>query len=101
MLDVLRCRADPKGLALSAHVDPALARGRVRPVDRVRQWSVNLPGSAVEFTDAGSVTLTVTPEPAAGDEADRVRFAVTDAAVGIPPDPALAGVTARRSTCGR
>ncbi len=92
-LAVLRARAEQKGLALSATVDPALARRRVGPADRVRQVLVNLLGNGVKFTAAGSVTLTVTaadgfidgPTGGSADQ-DCVRFAVTDTGCGIPPE---------------
>jgi PAS domain S-box-containing protein len=80
-LDVLWSRAGGKGLALVCQLDPAVDRRRVGPVDRVRQVLVNLLGNAVKFTDIGSVTLAVTAEAE-----DRVRFAVTDTGIGIPPD---------------
>ena len=87
---VLSGPANAKGLALACHVDPAVARRRVGPADRVRQVLVNLIGNAVKFTDAGSVTLAVTADDGGTDGSsggpDGVRFAVTDTGVGIPPD---------------
>ncbi len=78
---VLWARAGGKGLAVACEVDPALARRRVGPADRVRQVLVNLLGNAVKFTDVGSVTLAVT-----ADADDAIRFAVTDTGIGIPAD---------------
>ena len=81
---ILAARAAAKGLAVSCVIDPAAAGRRVGPADRVRQVLVNLIGNAVKFTAAGSVTLTVTPEPAEGE--DTIRFAVADTGIGIPAD---------------
>ena len=82
---ILSVRADAKGLRLKCEVDPRLVRSRVGPADRVRQVLVNLLGNAVKFTQSGSVTLAVTPEQST-DRSDRVRFAVTDTGVAIPPE---------------
>ncbi len=88
---VVGVRADAKRLALACHVHPAVGPHRVGPADRVRQVLVNLLGNAVKFTDAGSITLTITAEGDGGEGGgdgggERVRFAVTDTGVGIPPD---------------
>jgi len=84
--DVLRqCRqifdvaVREKGLALTMDISPEAPRWvRGDPV-RVRQVLVNLLGNAVKFTEAGEVSITVTP---AGRGA--IRFEVRDTGIGIP-----------------
>ena len=48
---------------------------------RVRQVLINLVSNAVKFTERGEVTVRVAP-----DGPGRLRIAVTDTGVGIPPD---------------
>ncbi len=52
---------------------------------RLRQILVNLVGNAIKFTDLGLVDLTVEALPHAPDNGLRLRFAITDTGIGIPP----------------
>lgn len=49
---------------------------------RLRQVLLNLLVNATKFTEQGSITLSVIPDP----ERQGVRFSVTDTGVGIPPE---------------
>ena len=50
---------------------------------RLEQVLINLTGNAIKFTEAGEVTLTVSP---VDGQAERLRFAVRDTGIGIPED---------------
>ncbi len=73
-------RARSRGLDLAGRV--SLAPGALISADPVRLGQVlsNLVNNALKFTEAGSVTLAIGPEP--GD-AGRVRFSILDTGIGI------------------
>jgi PAS domain S-box-containing protein len=75
-------RAQDKGLALTAEVDPALAGAALRgdPL-RLRQVLLNLVDNAIKFTARGFVRLRV-QERASG----LLRFEVVDDGIGIAPE---------------
>jgi signal transduction histidine kinase len=83
--DLLRPRAEAKGLALTCRVDPAIPRQVLADPVRLRQIVTNLVGNAVKFTDRGSVAIDArlmveTPLGAT------ILIAVEDTGIGIPPD---------------
>jgi len=76
-----RLRADEKGLALNAEIDPALERWFVGDMVRVRQILTNFTSNAVKFTAKGAVTIRgemLTP--------GSLRFSVIDSGVGFGPE---------------
>jgi len=76
-----RLRADEKGLALRAEIDPALERWFIGDAVRVRQILTNLTSNAVKFTEHGSVTLgALMAAPGV------LRFCVRDTGVGFSPE---------------
>jgi PAS domain S-box-containing protein len=78
-------RADEKALELACHVDRAVPDGLVGDPGRLRQVIVNLVGNAIKFTPRGEVVLSAAVESCTEDRA-RLRFAVSDTGIGIPPN---------------
>ncbi|MDZ4371178.1 MAG: histidine kinase dimerization/phospho-acceptor domain-containing protein, partial [Phenylobacterium sp.] len=76
--------AERKGLAMDMAVTGELAEAYVCDDHRLCQILLNFLNNAVKFTDAGGVTLALSSRTA--PDADRVRIAVIDTGVGIPPD---------------
>ncbi len=83
-LKPLTLRAQQKGLTLAWEVSPEVPDALLGDAGRVRQILVNLLGNAIKFTEQGGITLRVEMESLAPDKA-RVRFAVSDTGIGIPP----------------
>lgn len=84
--------AQDKGLDLTCSIDPDIPpRLRGDPV-RLRQVLNNLVSNAVKFTEAGKVTISVSPDEqarvreSAKNGEVRLRFAVQDTGIGIPED---------------
>jgi len=77
-VDILRPRADRKGIFLEERIDPTLPEWVLCDAKRLRQVLLNLLSNAVKFTDSGNVNLQAYP---AGD---RITFSVRDTGSGIP-----------------
>ncbi len=82
----LAFRAHQKQLELLLHVDPAVPDRVMGDPGRLRQVIVNLVGNAVKFTESGEIEVAVTLVGDASASPSRVRFAVRDTGIGIPPD---------------
>ncbi|MGM9489919.1 response regulator [Ideonella sp. YS5] len=83
--DIVRLKAEEKGLAFNVLAHPALPGRVLGDEKRLRQVLINLLGNAVKFTDRGHVTLSVSPEAPAAGRGVRLRFEVADSGVGIEP----------------
>lgn len=82
-IDLLRPRAETKGLALQLDIAPAVPKALSGDPGRLRQLLMNLLGNAVKFTQSGSVRLALY---AVADEGGRVTLGldIEDTGIGIP-----------------
>ena len=78
-------QAHKKGISVMTYVDPAIPPRLMGDELRLRQVLVNLAGNAVKFTETGGVALVV-DLVTGGTESVRLRFAVRDTGIGIPPE---------------
>jgi PAS domain S-box-containing protein len=96
-LRALAVRAHRKGLELVCQQRPDVPEALVGDAGRLRQVLLNLVGNAIKFTERGEVVVLVenaaepapvTPLPRGerGEGEVRLRFAVTDTGIGIPPE---------------
>ncbi len=81
---LLAPRARRRGIELRSAVAETVPDGLRGDPMRLRQVLLNLVGNAIKFTDQGSVEVGV--EVAGGEDAVRIRFAVRDTGIGIPPE---------------
>ena len=81
--EILQAPARGKGLELHTVVDHTVPLQVVGDPTRLRQVLVNLLNNAVKFTERGHIVVTVASD---AEDADRLRFAVTDTGVGIAPE---------------
>ena len=79
--DMVRVRAEQKGLTFACDISPELPRVVRADGRRLRQALLNLLANAVKFTDRGAVSLKVECAPP-----PRIRFEVRDTGIGIDPD---------------
>ncbi len=85
VLQLVRHRAQEKGLQLVSTLPAAIPDGLVGDVLRIRQVLTNLLGNAVKFTDSGRVELRVDSRPSDSDQL-LLDFTVIDTGVGIRPE---------------
>jgi PAS domain S-box-containing protein len=84
IIEMLDSRAQDRGLQLTLEIMPGVPLGLVGDPHRLQQILINLIGNALKFTEQGSVTLRVEPDP--GGAADWLRFSVVDTGIGIAAD---------------
>ena len=87
----LACRAHAKGVELAYRIAPDVPAAIVGDQTRLRQVIVNIIGNALKFTEAGEVTLDVSPDPeATADQEGRIalRFLVADTGIGMDRETA-------------
>jgi len=80
--DILRPRADEKGLTFLLDLDPAMPLCAMGDGMRLQQILLNLAGNAIKFTEAGSVILRAR-RIGSGNDSFTLAVEVTDTGVGI------------------
>lgn len=83
VVDLMKPRADAKGIALSAHIDPSVPDQLLGDPGRLRQVFFNLVGNAIKFTDDGLVSVTVRQTGSEGGP-PKLHFSIKDTGCGIP-----------------
>ena len=90
LLDLFALQTNGKGLELVGAIAPEVPRDLYGDASRLRQILLNLIGNAIKFTNSGEVVICITlAEDRAtkeDTEAIKVRFAVKDTGIGIPPE---------------
>ena len=82
-LELLQHRARAKGLRLDCEIAPSVPAQLRGDPGRLRQVLMNLVSNAVKFTETGTVTVTVSAEPAADAGWTMLNVAITDTGIGI------------------
>ena len=85
IVSLLAVRAQAKGVEVASDIGASVPEQVRGDPTRLRQVLTNLIGNAVKFTERGQVVVSLAAEPA-GDSRARVRFAVRDTGIGIPPE---------------
>ncbi|HYD94764.1 MAG TPA: ATP-binding protein [Noviherbaspirillum sp.] len=87
VVDIIRVKAEQKGLAFAYEPDAGLPQAVLVDEKRLRQVLLNLLGNAVKFTDRGEIGLRLHSSPA-GEGRLRVAFEVRDTGIGVAEDQA-------------
>ena len=83
--DIIRVKAEQKGLLFSYHPAPEMPHSVLIDEKRVRQVLLNLLGNAVKFTDYGHISLRVVARPTHSGQV-ALTFDVEDTGVGMTRD---------------
>jgi signal transduction histidine kinase len=83
VIDILRFRADEKGIALDLQIAPDVPRFIIADSLRLNQILMNLISNGIKFTNKGSVSLILKVNEAKDDTAE-LQFTVKDTGIGIP-----------------
>lgn len=85
-VDMIRLKAQEKGLSVDVQVAPDVPVAIRGDVTRLRQVLLNLLSNAIKFTAIGGVTLRVDPAQSPVGGTPQLRWEVTDTGVGIKPE---------------
>jgi two-component system, sensor histidine kinase len=83
---LLDAEAKEKRLTLTVNIASDVPVAVLGDPGRLRQLLLNFVGNGLKFTKFGSVTVTVTTDPARAADKVRVLFAIADTGIGIPQD---------------
>ncbi len=83
VFDLLRVKADAKGLTLDFAIAPDTPSHVTGDPGRLRQILLNLVDNGVKFTQQGGIRVEISAEPSA-DGKIRLHFLVRDTGIGIP-----------------
>jgi PAS domain S-box-containing protein len=84
-LQVMRFRAQQKGIELRWRIRPEVPERVVGDATRLRQVLVNLVGNAIKFTERGEVVVQVETQEQSKERVV-LHFRVKDSGIGIPKD---------------
>ncbi|WP_210407695.1 hybrid sensor histidine kinase/response regulator, partial [Hydrocoleum sp. CS-953] len=101
VVEIIRIKADQKGIQLIYQSDPNLPQGIIADEKRLRQVLINLLGNAVKFTDTGKVVFQVNMDNSSHSTklsdsnqqtisttdshlSTTIKFQIQDTGVGIP-----------------
>jgi signal transduction histidine kinase len=82
VMEMVAARAEEKGLVLAREIAPNVPNDLIGDSTRLRQVLLNLLSNAINFTEAGGVTLQVASDMNA-DAPTALRFTVSDTGIGI------------------
>ncbi|CAN1544554.1 aerobic respiration control sensor protein ArcB [Caulobacteraceae bacterium] len=82
VMEMVAGRAQEKGLTLTCEIAPGVSNDLLGDPTRLRQVLLNLLGNAIKFTETGTVSLTVHPDPDLAVPT-ALRFQVTDTGIGV------------------
>jgi signal transduction histidine kinase/response regulator of citrate/malate metabolism len=82
LVNMIRARADKKGLGLNVNVDPTIPHMLFGDEIRLKQIVINLLTNAVKYTEKGEVTLDVNFEKLSDQEIG-LSFKVSDTGIGM------------------
>ncbi len=83
LYNLVRFRAENKGLLLTFEIDPTLPKALVGDELRLKQVISNLLTNAVKYTERGSVHMEIKREAAPDDKKAQLYVCVTDTGIGI------------------
>lgn len=86
LTEMVRVRAEQKGLTFTYQPDPSLPRGVYADEKRLREVLLNLLSNAIKYTEAGRVELRVTTAGPSGEKEVGIRFQVSDTGIGMVPE---------------
>jgi len=82
--EIMRPKANAKGLALLAHIEPGTAISVNGDAARLQQILLNLVGNAIKFTQHGNIILSVRSHQSTSHAT--LEFEVSDTGIGIAKD---------------